>query len=234
VKVLPQALGLLRHLQILQANSEILEQQDIYVFKVCCEGDSQKFLLQPPKTVDGDFQPFDNIAVLNRESSTVLSDIASFCTFTAYSPVEPWISIADGTTMIEKETCILIDVVIYGRQEHCEEVGYILDTRKVYLQEPDYRDADLGYKNPHFMDLSTVHTGVNMDLDPLSSSLLQTDVGVQLQLSDEQVMTQVLLKQKFAAAFKATTRAQNLKRIAADVRVRTPLLPLVKLLFRET
>jgi hypothetical protein len=225
VKVLPQAPEQLRRLQIVQANSETLEQQDIYVFKVCCEGDSQKFLLQPPKTVDEEIQPFDNIAVLNRESSSVLSHIASFCTFTAYSPVEPWTSIADGKTMIEKDTCILIDVVIYSHQEHCEEVGCILDTGKVYLQEPDYRDADLGYKNPHFMDLSTVHPGTNMDLDPLSSSLLQTDVGAQLQLSDEKVMTQALLKQKLAAAFKNMTRAQNLKRIAADIRVCTRLLP---------
>lgn len=225
MKVLPQAPEPLRCLQIVQANSEILEQQDIYVFKVCCEGDSQKFLLQPPKTVDEEIQPFDNIAVLNRESSSVLSHIASFCTFTAYSPVKPWISIVDGTTMIENDTCILIDVVVYGRQEHCEEVGCILDTKKVYLQEPDYRDAGLGYKNPHFMDLSAVHPGANMDLDPLSSSLLQTDVGVQLQLSDEQVMTQALLKQKVAAAFKTMTRAQNLRRIEADIRVRTDLLP---------
>ncbi|KAH0538029.1 hypothetical protein FGG08_005341 [Glutinoglossum americanum] len=225
VKVLPQAPEFLGRLQIAQANSETLEQQDIYVFEVRCEGDGQKFLLQLPETVGEEIQPFDNIAVLNRESSSVLSHIASLCTFTAYSRVEPWISIANETTMIGKGTCILIDVVIYGRQEHCEEVGGILDTMKVYLQEPDHRDASLGYQNPHFMDLSAVHLRENTDLNPLGSSLLQTDVDVQPQPSDEQVATQALLKQEVAAVFKAMTRAQNLKRITADVRVRTPLLP---------
>jgi hypothetical protein len=163
--------------------------------------------------------------VLNRESGSVLSHIASFCTFTAYSLAEPWTLIAGGTTVIEKDTCILVDVVIYGRQEHCEEVGDILNTRKVYLQEPDYRDVSLGYKNPHFMDLNAAHPEVNVDLDLLGSSLLQMDVSVQLELSNQQVVTQAHLKRKIAAAFKTTTRAQNLERIAADARVRTTLLP---------
>jgi hypothetical protein len=223
VKVLPQALELVRRLQVTQASSETPEQQCIYVFKVCCEGDDQKFFLQPPKTEDKEIQLFDNIAVLNQESGSILSHIASFCSFTAYSLAEPWTSIADGTTAIGKDTCILTDVVIYGLQEHCEEVGDILNTKKVYLQEPDYRDVGLGYKNPHFMDLNAGHPKVNVDLDLLGSSLLQTDV--QLQLSDEQAVTQAHMKQKIATAFKATTRAQNLERIAADTRVRTNLLP---------
>jgi hypothetical protein len=44
------------------------------------------------------------------------------------------------------------------------------------------------------------------------------------ELLDERAMSQKLLKQKIAEAFKGMTRAQSLKRIAADVRIRTPLL----------
>ncbi len=213
-------------MRVTQTTLETVEQQDIYVFKVCREGDSQKFLLQPAKTADEEIQPFDNVAVLNRESSGILSHIASLCTFEAYSVIEPWISITNGTAMIEKDTCILVDVVIYGRREHCQDVSDILDIKRVYLQEPDYRNTHLGYKNPHFMDLSSLHLGSNADLDPLSSYLLQADVNFQqLQISSQQVMTQTLLKQKVAAAFKTMTRAQNLKRITADIRVRTHLLP---------
>jgi hypothetical protein len=187
--VLPQAPGLLGSMQIAQTVTDTPKKQDIYIFRVCCEGDKQNFLLQPPGAMDEEIQPFDNIAVINRESSTVLSQIASYCTFEASCLIEPWTSIAGRATTIEKDTCVLVDIVIYGHQDHCEEVGDILNTRKVYLQEPDYRDMRWSYRNPHFMDLSSIHPGTNMDFDPLRSPPLQTDdVGSQkLQASNEKI-----------------------------------------------
>ena len=233
---------------------ETIDQQDIYIFKVCREGDSQKFLLQPPESPDHGLQLFDstqqllsnelqlfdnelqpigtrlqlfnNVAVLNHESSSILTQISSFCTFEAYSFVDHWTNISNRTMAIEKDTCILVDMIIYGCRDHCQEVGGILDSRNVYLQEPDYRDTRLGYLNPHFMDWNSFQTETVQDLDPLSSSLLQTGVDSQyLQPSNDEVMTQSILRQKIAAVFKTMTRAQNLKRVVADTRIRTQLLP---------
>ena len=254
MKVLEQAPELLRFMRTARTTLETVDQQDIYTFRVCREGDSRKFLLQPPESSDHGLHPFDstqqplsnelqlfdnelqpigtkvqlfnNVAVLNHESSSVLTQVSSFCTFEAYSFVDHWIDISNRTMMIEKDTCILVDVVIYGCRDRCKEVGDILDSRNVYLQEPDYRDTRLGYLNPHFMDWSSFQTGTIQDLDPLTSSLLQKDVDSQyLQPSNYQLMTQSILKQKIAAVFKTTTRAQSLKRIAADTRVQTHLLP---------
>lgn len=223
--MLPQALEPLRVLQSAQANSEILKQQEIYLFKVFCEGDGPTFLLQPPKTADEEMHPADNIAVLNRDASSILSEIAAVCKFEAYSPSKPWALITDGTAIMEKNTYILVDIILYGPQVHCREVGEILTAKKVYLQEPDYWQPGLDYNNPHFLDLSAVRSEAHTTLDPLRSSLLQLDVGSQTELLEEQATTQALLKQKIATAFKNMTRAQNLKRITADIRIRTPLLP---------
>lgn len=223
--MLPQAVEPLKALRSARINHEMLKQQNIHLFKVFCEADGPRFLLQPPKTPDEEMHSADNIAVLNRDTSSILSEIAAFCTLEAYSSSEPWDLIASGTTTIEKNTYILVDIILYGPQMDCHEVGEILTAKKVYLQEPDYWKPGLGYNNPHFLDLSAIHPEAHATLDPSRSSLLQMDVEFHLELSEEQVVTQALLKQKIATAFKNMTRAQNLKRIAADIRIRTPLLP---------
>jgi hypothetical protein len=226
VKVLPQARELLERIRIAQTLSDGPDKQDIYVFEVFYTGHNQKFLLQPSRNIDEEIHPFDNIAVINQESAAVLSQITSLCTYEATCLIEPWAAISSGTTTIDKEACILVDLVIYGHQEHCDEVGDLLNSRKVYLQEPDYRDTDCGYRNPHFLNWNYNHPAINTDLDPLRSSLLQTDPIFQQQENPNgKVMTQPLLKEKVAAVFKMMTRAQNLKRIAADTtKIHTSLL----------
>jgi len=214
---------LLSVLKIAQAYSETTGQQDVYVFDIGSEGDSQKFLLKPPRADKN--HTSDNMAVLNQQHNIILAQLASQCTFKAYSPVSNWNSIGQEPSLMTEETCVLVDLVIYGREEDCDSVGDILNTRKIYLQEPDWRDPDVGYRNPHFIDLKTLHLGEEMDLDPLRASALQLEPGIAGHLSDEQAMTQKALKDKIAAAFKNMTRSQNLSRIAADSRVRTSLLP---------
>jgi hypothetical protein len=225
--VLPQAPQLLSRVRITQIVTQTLEEQDIYIFTVFSEGESQKFLLQPPIDMDEEPQLFDNVAVVNRECSTVLSQIATFCTFEASCLTEPWNPISKGTTTIDKDTCILMDIIIYGHPKHCDEVGDILSMKKIYLQEPDYRDTRYGYKNPHFLDMSSNYPGADMDLDPSRFSLLQADYQFQqLEAPNEKVLTQSLLKQKLAVVFKTMTRSQNLKRVIADTnRVHTSLKP---------
>jgi hypothetical protein len=226
VKVLPQAVQLLNRVRTTQIAAPTLEMRDVYIFTVF-SGDNQKFLLQPPRKMDEAAQLFDNVAVINRESSTVLSQIATFCTFEASCLMDPWISISSGTTAIDKNTCILVDIIIYGHPKHCDEVGDILSARKTYLQEPDYRDTLCGYKNPHFLDLNSNHPVAVMDHDSLRFSLLQSELGLQQQeASNAKVLTQSLLKQKLATVFKTMTRSQNLKRVTADTnRVHTDLKP---------
>jgi hypothetical protein len=177
--------------------------------------------------MDEEGQLFNNVAVINRESSTVLSQIAMFCTFEASCLIDPWTPFSSGTTTIDKDTCILVDIIIYGHPKHCDEVGDILSARKTYLQEPDYRKTSCGYKNPHFLDLNSNHPVADMDRDPLRTSLLQTELGLQQQeASNAKVLTQSLLKQKLAAVFKTMTRSQNLNRVTADTnRVHTDLKP---------
>ncbi|KAE9372536.1 hypothetical protein N431DRAFT_375776 [Stipitochalara longipes BDJ] len=227
VKVLPQASQLLNRVPIVQIVTQTLEKQDVYIFMVFSEGDNQKFLLQPPRSVDEEAQIFDNVAVVNRDSSTVFSQIATFCTFEASCSIDLWASIPSGTTTIDKDTFILVDINIYGDLKHCDEVGDILSTRKVYLQEPDYRDSRCGYKNPHFLDLNSNYPSTDMDVDPLGSSLLQRDLDFQQPGdSNKKVLAQSLLKEKLAVVFKSMTRSQNLKRITADTnRVHTNLKP---------
>jgi hypothetical protein len=253
VKVLEQAIELLKFVRTARTTLETIDEQDIYIFKVCRE-DNQNFLLQPLNSSNHGLQPFcstekpfsnelplsdtklqpigtklqlfNNIAVFNHESSSVLAQISPLCTFVAYSFVEHWTDISNRATVSEKDAYILVDVVIYGTQNHLQEVGEILDSRNVYLQEPDYRDTRLGYWNPHFMDWSSLQIEANQDLDPLTSSLMQTGLDFKyLQPANDQVMTRSFLEQKIAAAFKTMTRAQNLKRIEGDTSIRTPLLP---------
>jgi hypothetical protein len=209
-----------------EANFETLERksrQDIYVFNVFKSEDGKTFLLQPPKNADKETTSFSSIAVLNQEANRVLSEIASFCTFSSYSTTEHWGSVVDGTSKGEKNTCIFVDLVIYGDQENSDKVGSILDSNGVYLQDPDYRDLRLVYKNPHFMELE-IDMKTHTDLDISKLSFSQADTGVEIQFSTEQATTQTLLKQRITAAFKTMTRAQTLKRITANMRVRTQLL----------
>ncbi|TVY44221.1 DNA repair protein [Lachnellula occidentalis] len=227
VKLLPQAVELVKGLQTTMANlaspSMVQSTQDFYVFDVCWCANGKSFLLKPPK-IEGGVHPLESIAVLNQESYKVLSQIASVCTFAAYSPVETWTLVLNTTSKFDNPALILVDVVVYGTEDCLEEIGSILDAHRVFLQEPDYRDASLAYQNPHFMDLTPVRER-SVDLSPSNTAqALEDIISIRPQASAEQVMNSSILKQTIAAVFKTTTRARNLGRIAADVKVHTPLL----------
>jgi hypothetical protein len=153
----------------------------------------------------------------------VLSKIASFCTFEAYSSPEHWTPIFDRTATIEKNTFILVDISLYGLPMHCLEVGGVLTNEKVYLQEPDYLRPGFNYRNPHFLDLSEVHPEEKVTVGPSDSLFIGADFGIHLEAPEDLGTIQTPLKQKITTAFKNTTRAENLRRIAADIRISTPL-----------
>ena len=223
VKVLEQATAALKWLPSIQLISESLGQRNIYLFNVLQE--DKVFLLQPPAILDEEKLSYSNIAVLNKGHTDILSELAGFCSFEAYSFATEWDSISSGDTSIGKQNFIVADLLIYGSKEHLREVGKILDHKKVFLQEPDYRNPNLDYVNPHILDLSAVHPEPRCEVDPSSSSLLQLDAGCQDELSWQVATPQALLKDRIATAFRNTTRATSLKRIAADIRIHTLLKP---------
>jgi SWI/SNF-related matrix-associated actin-dependent regulator of chromatin subfamily A3 len=167
------------------------------------------------------------IAILNREASEVLLELEEICYFEASSFSQPWTSILNRFTAINNNTVVYVDIILYGQREDCDEVGEILTARKLYLQEPDYWDPALDYHNPHFLDLSGVHLEARAISDSSNSFHLQFDLGFQFQRPEGSAREQTLWKQKISTAFKSMTRAKTLKRIAADTRICTPLLPYV-------
>lgn len=218
--MLEQAISALHRLQLLQPRSEFLKERKVYLFKVWRE--DKLFLLQAPPSADEGLLPFNNIAVLNKGHAEILSALTPFCTFEAYSFSTEWDAVASGEISIDKQTSLLADVILYGPKRCLDQVGKLLDDKKVFLQEPDYCDPNLGYINPHIFDWTAGH------LEPLDegvsmSSFLQLDAGLQNELSWQVATPQSLLKDRIATAFRNMTRAQNLKRIAADIRIRTSL-----------
>ena len=223
MKVLPQAIEALKLLIAAQDEFDTFREKDIYIFKVFQAGNGTTFFLQPLKKVDEESHPGNHIAVFNDEVSTTLKELSTVCTFEAYSLSTQWASIANGATAIEKDTHILVDVVLYGPKDCVGDVGKLLDAKRVYLQEPDYWEPGVDYRNPHFLDLSNVDGGPQANFEASMSSFLQIDAGVHDDLSDDLETAQALLKEKIAIAFKNTTRAKTLKRISAHIRILTPL-----------
>lgn len=223
MKVLPQALEPLKLISSTQTESHIFKQRDIYLFDIFKDENSTQDFLQVPGTAEKENDTTRSIAVLNQESTTILSKLGEFCTFEAYSHRESWDSILSQKVKIEKKTCVLVDVIIYGKQEQHHDVGEYLTQKKVYLQEPDYWQPGLNYNNPHFLDLSGVIPDTTMISNSTATSFFDLDIESPLENSGEEMNTKGLLKQRIATAFKNLTRGKTLKRIEADVRIITPL-----------
>lgn len=221
VKVIPQALKPLTILRSSQDGSEIMRAKKLFIFSLVCE-DKAKYILQQPQMADTKTSAANNIAVLDFNTTKSLLEIAHICSFEAYSSSEEWNLIIDGKNSIEKSICIFIDIVLYGPLDGYQMVGDILTTQKIFLQEPDYKKSGINYRNPHFLDLSAVQP-ITVDLARKLS--IEPGLDGHFDLSEEDITSQALLKQKIATAFSNMTRAQNLTRIAADIRIRTRLLP---------
>ena len=224
VKVLPQGLEPLHSLQPIERNFALGEK--IYLFSVVRE--DEYFVLRAPKAINGERLATQNIAVLNKGDAALLSDSAHFCTFEAYSTFSEWTLISNESVAIEKNTFVEVDLILYGPRRYLQDIGKILDDKKVFLQEPDYRDASLDYINPHLLDLSNVLPGPQNNLEHARSSFMQLDIDAQSEGVCEVATPQALLKERISTAFKNMTRAQNLKRITADIRVRTSLKQYVR------
>jgi len=164
-----------------------------------------------------------NMAVLNKDIMGILATLATDCTFEAYSPAKQWATIIDGTDQVDNNATQFVDIIIYGKHGNLEEVSEALTARKVYLQEPDYWEPGLPYINPHFLDLSAVEPEMNADERLEITRLSHHSIGFEAETSEEQAVSQALLKERVSAAFRSATRAHNLQRIAADARIQTKL-----------
>jgi len=168
--------------------------------------------------------------VLNQHTSAVLSQVADKCTFGAYSSIDQWTIASEEAAFVEKSHCALIGVILYGQEIHADEIGNILTDRGVYLQDPDYFAPGLKYINPHILALGTSSSESRLlcetpaDIVTPSLEYIEFDQRDKMEASDrKEIISQAVLKQKISTAFQTTTRAYNLKRVAADIRVRTSL-----------
>jgi hypothetical protein len=58
---------------------------------------------------------------------------------------------AKGKKAKQKTSQSLINAIIYGPEELCEEVGKYLTKCGIFLQDPLQNDRDVRYKNPHIL-----------------------------------------------------------------------------------
>jgi hypothetical protein len=208
-----------------QGASEAFSSRGIHLFQLLQEGNGQGYLLQPSKPTSGPPDPVNSIAVVNKQESNILLQLAHrLCFFEAYSATDTWASVSDGKTVIEKDTYELVDIIIYGPNQTAEEIGTFLDSEGIFLQEPDYQDISYGYNNPHFLDLNVDHAGLDKQTNIPEPMPVQALDGLSTKNLNDELSSRALLKKKLETAFTRTTRAQNLHCIKVDGgRVRTPL-----------
>jgi hypothetical protein len=115
-KVLSLGPEALEPVQSSQPDSEILRDRNLLLFRLFHE-DQSTFLLRSPVKETSEPGPVENIAVLNKGDAAVLSEFSGFCRFEVYSTSSQWTTIVNGTTAIEKNTFVFIDILLYGTRK---------------------------------------------------------------------------------------------------------------------
>ena len=167
---------------------------------------------------------------MNEETTKILQELSRLnsCRFEMYSAVKEWDALFDNRSRTEKKY-LLIDVVLYGPKPLRNAVGELLSTSRIYLQHPCHREADTEYDNPHFLSFTdSPSTSRSSDGVPSGTAIPQTNSNPAILngiKSAEMETTQAQLHHKIAKVFDSLTRSKKLKRIEADIKVTTPLLP---------
>jgi SWI/SNF-related matrix-associated actin-dependent regulator of chromatin subfamily A3 len=121
-----------------------------------------------------------------------------------------------------------VDIVIYGSPEIRKGVGRLLSAARIYLQHPCHQDPNTEYDNPHFLNLTDLST---MSTLPHSTSGSQTPLDTSETAStlfgesSEDRTIEETLQSKLSKVFNSLTRYKTLKRLEADIKITTPLLP---------
>jgi SWI/SNF-related matrix-associated actin-dependent regulator of chromatin subfamily A3 len=176
------------------------------------------------------FSAEQDIAVMNEETSKILRDLSSFdsCRTQVFIGESSRISLHGARKDAGKERFMQVDIVIYGSPEIRKSVGRLLSAARIYLQHPCHQDPNTEYDNPHFLDLtdlsttSTLTRGISGSHTPLGASeTLMTSSG---EPGESSTMGDAL-QTKLARVFNSLTRYKTLKRLEADIKITTPLLP---------
>ena len=163
-----------------------------------------------------------DVAVLNEQTGQTLKTLQESCSisYKAYSSVHQWNKLSRSSKKAGKDLYVDIDINIYGFKDARTAVGQHLSSKQIYLQHPGYQDESTIYDNPHFLQIP----GVTPDRDTLDAKALGDEV-VKGDGEESRTSTQIRIDETVTAVFESLTRLNCLKRVEADSRVRTTLLP---------
>lgn len=198
---------------------EPVPETSLYPFKVFFQ---DNYFLRPMHLSEG-------IAVLNEETSKILAatNLLQSFRFQAYSETDPWDNLIANKDKIDTKTVLFVDIVLYGSEEIRDEVGSILSLSRVYLQHPCYQEPRTEYDNPHFLKFSNPPTIAFPTVTiPLAAfPLTPGNVSSLEAVSPGDQNSRAQVRRRVAGVLDSLTRSQNLKRLEADIRIITPLLP---------
>lgn len=165
-----------------------------------------------------------NVAVLNEQTGQIIKGLQELCSisFGAYSPVDQWNKLGQSPNKTVKDVYLSVDINLYGFEKARSAVGQYLSSKHTYLQHPSYQDENTLYDNPHFLQIPGVTPDIEtetLDLTVLGDEIVNVDG------ENSKISTQIRLDETMTAVFESLTRLKYLKRLEADNRVRTPLLP---------
>jgi SWI/SNF-related matrix-associated actin-dependent regulator of chromatin subfamily A3 len=172
----------------------------------------------------------ERVAVLNEATSKILQGVSTLekCYFKAYLAGEDSDGFIQDTSQTYKKLYISVDIVLYGPKETRDVVGKLLSTARTYLQHPCYQEAGSSYDNPHFLKFEQESPPVDPSLNsapPITRAQVDSEVLTNVAIQAKEGSAHFQVGHKVAKVFNSLTRSKNLKRIEADTRIRTPLLP---------
>lgn len=172
---------------------------------------------------------------MNEQAAKVLNEITQIdsCRFRVYVSTENYTSLAMRDSKSEKKIVLQVDIVIYGGEDNKLIVGQHLSNSKIYLQHPCYQDPDTRYDNPHVLAItdllassslatSTTPSTTQTPVKDAENILWNADASL-----DDTTESQDVLERQMGKVFESLTRFKSLKRLEADIRVTTQLLPSV-------
>jgi SWI/SNF-related matrix-associated actin-dependent regulator of chromatin subfamily A3 len=92
-----------------------------------------------------------DIAVLNTQASRALSELdrQSLVSYNVYVAAAEWTAKVRSFRHTRKSICLDIEIHFYGSSSNSASVGKILSDNRLFLQQPDFLDSPVPYKNPH-------------------------------------------------------------------------------------
>lgn len=176
------------------------------------------------------------LAVMNEETARALQSLAQLksCRFKTYLAAKSLNKYLKREPKTEKVVFLNVDIVIYGTQTCRISAGRSLSSARIYLQHPSRQDNDTEYDNPHFLRLVDLFASSSLSSPSISRTLTPindkaaSDTGNAIprkENQDKSFTAEALFQTKVAKIFGSLTRSKNLKRLEADVKITTPLLP---------